>query len=48
MSMLAFEERFERDRGGELSGADQVTRELIDLLMDRLEEVRRSRKSETR
>ena len=38
------EERFERDRGGELSGSDQVTRELIDLLMDWLEEVRRLEK----
>jgi hypothetical protein len=38
------EERLERDRRGELPGPDQVTRELIDLLMDRLEEVRRLEK----
>ena len=37
-------ERFERDRRGELSGPDQVTRELIDLLMDGLEEMRRLEK----
>ncbi len=38
------EEGLERDRRRELSGADQVTRELIDLLMDRLEEMRRLEK----
>ena len=38
------EERLERDRRGELSGADQIARELIDLLMDWLEEVRRLEK----
>ena len=38
--MLGVEKRFERDRRRELSGPDQVARELIDLLVDRLEEMR--------
>src|SRR5450432_1455133 len=33
------EEGFQRDRGGDLAGADQVARDLIDLGMDRLEEM---------
>ena len=35
------EEGLERDRRRDLAGADQVARDLIDLLMDRLEEMLR-------
>ena len=33
------EEGLERDRGCDLAGADQIARDLIDLLMDRFEEM---------
>ena len=35
------QEGFQRDRRGELAGADEAARDLVDLLMDRLEEMRR-------
>ena len=35
------EEGLQRDRRGDLAGADQVARDLIDLLMDRIEEMLR-------
>src|SRR5262245_54758722 len=37
-------ERFQRHRGRELSGPDEISRELIDLLVDRLEEMSRLKK----
>ncbi len=36
---IAVEEGLQRHRRGDLAGADQVARQLIDLLMDRLEEM---------
>ena len=38
------QEGLQRDRGGDLAGADEAARGVIDLLMDRLEEMRRFEK----
>jgi len=38
------QERFQRHRRGKLAGADQAARDIVDLLMDRLEEMRRLQK----
>ena len=42
---IGVEESLERDRRRELAGADQIAGELIDLLVDRLEEMRAVRGS---
>ena len=41
---VGVEERLERDRSGQFTGADQVTRELVNLLVNRLKEMRRLQK----
>ena len=38
---IGVEEGLQRHRRGDLAGADQVARELVDLLVDRLEEMLR-------
>mgnify|MGYP003694372033 CR=1 FL=1 len=44
MSTSAGRNVFKRHRRGELAGADQAARDVVDLLMDRLEEMRRLEK----